>query len=235
MSKSTRIAALGLAAGAALLPVAGVFADDRTQNIETITVALPITCTFNADGTSTGSAIADVDYASVNVTNGSLTNTENHSAWSTTYNVYCNNSQGWAVYAVGSSATTKGNAATAMAPTTNAGSNAIATGTATSGADANWAFKVAAPVVGSPNTNKAAVATGYDTYIAVPASYTKVVSSDPAAEGDPNAQTIAAGEGRFTTGYQVYIGTATKADTYTGKVTYKLVNPASAAAPGSGA
>lgn len=229
MSKSTKIAALGLAAGIALLPVAGAFAVDRTENTETVIVTLPVTCTFNSDGTKTGTNMEDKNYQVVTVVNGQLYNTESGAtAWHNTYNVYCNNSAGWSVYAVGSTATSANDndpyaaAVNQMAPSNHANTPISSAATpVTSGDTADWAFKVTAPESGQGEAaNKATITTGYDAYHQIPSTYTKVATAA--------SQTVATGEGRFTTGYQVYIGTATQADTYTGKVTYKLVNPASA-------
>lgn len=82
----------------------------------------------------------------------------------------------------------------------------IATGTATSGATSNWAFKIEGKS-GANDYNGT-----YKNYTAIPSSATEIVR----------------GKGAFTfkPRYQVYIGTSQAADTYTGTVTYTLTAPA---------
>ena len=222
---------LGVVAAAAMaaMPVMGAFAaiTPDTEFTDTITVTLPDSCTFSADGNlpTSNPTINGISPAAVTVENGHLYNTGGtdsgapQSTWTGTYHVYCNDNGKWFVTAEGASDVTKGNAANSMAPSTLDKEEAIATGTAKSGATANWAFMLSN--AGSNST----IIEGYGAYTIVPTSATKVV------EGTGTA--VATGEGRFSTNYQVYIGTATKADTYTGAVTYKLGHPLSAYNPGA--
>ncbi len=82
----------------------------------------------------------------------------------------------------------------------------IATGTATSGATSNWAFKI------EGTSGETAYAGTYASYSEIPSSDTNIIS----------------GKGAFTfkPRYQIYIGTSQAADTYTGTVTYTLTAPA---------
>lgn len=229
MSKSTKIAALGLAAGIALLPVAGAFADDAATDVKSVTEQVEVTvqssCTFNSTGAVGGTAMNTAyNYAPVTIANGAYKNTEDVGGgnWTTTYNVYCNDNGGWEVFAVGSStpkakSTSGESAVNAMTPASLAGEEAIATGTATSGDTANWAMKVTKDAGAAASVS---IINSFNAYSTVPATETKVVKS--------TASTTTAGASTFATGYQVYIGNTTKADTYTGKVTYRLAHPATA-------
>lgn len=111
-----------------------------------------------------------------------------------TIKVTCNDSDGWQVKAVGSSA---GSPVTAMAGTN--GGTSIATGTAESGATSNWMFKVAG--IGTVDD--------YEAWAAIPATATVI------AEGN-----AAISEGAINTGYQVWVSATQPAGTYTGRVTY---------------
>ena len=84
----------------------------------------------------------------------------------------------------------------------NDSSHLIDTGTATSGATSNWAFKIE----GTGYTG------AYAAYSAIPSSTTEIIR----------------GKGAFTfkPRYQIYIGTSQASDTYVGTVTYTLTAPA---------
>ena len=81
----------------------------------------------------------------------------------------------------------------------------IASGPATSGATSNWAFKLSGT----------GVVAAYQSFTTVPASATKVATSNAAAS-----------EVEIDTGYQVYISATQQADTYEGKVTYTVAKGA---------
>ena len=134
------------------------------------------------------------------MTNGSLKTWDADGTAGGKVVVSCNDASGWNVKAVGAST---GGTNTAMVPT--ASGTPIATGTATSGATSNWAFKV---------SGTGAVA-AYTTYAAVPATATKVATSN-----DPGSEV------QINTGYQVWVSATQEADTYTGKVTYTVAQGA---------
>ena len=210
LRKYYKFASLGLAAlGFAMLPVAGVFAEtgDGTMTFqETITATIENACglytAYTDSGTNT--PVAGPHAYSKTMINGELWNSETSgTTLGATYIVVCNDNDGWKVTAVGSGADS--NHVDQMKAT---GSSAnIASGTATSGTAANWAFKIKAVAGTGVSTNKGS-------YHAVPTSAEDVVTGASSTDGTAT----------FTTGYQVYIGTATPADTYTGKVTYNLVH-----------
>ena len=139
----------------------------------------------------------------------------------TTFKTYCNDNSGYAIYAVGYSDDTIGN--TLMKHDTSSTYD-FNTGTATNGNTSNWAMKLTAisgtyaPTIHS-DTNGA-----FTSYHVVPSEYTKVVSF--ASNTDlPGTGVNATGSG-FTSTYAAWISTTQVAGTYTGKVKYKLVHPA---------
>ena len=210
LRKYYKFASLGLAAlGFAMLPVAGVFAEtgDGTMTFqETVAATIENACGLYTAYTDseTNTPVAGPYAYSKTMINGELWNSETSgTTLGATYIVVCNDNDGWKVTAVGSGADS--NHVDQMKAT---GSSAnIASGTATSGTAANWAFKIKAVAGTGVSTNKGS-------YHAVPTSAEDVVTGTSSTDGTAT----------FTTGYQVYIGTATPADTYTGKVTYNLVH-----------
>ena len=143
----------------------------------------------------------------------------------TTFKVFCNDSEGFAVYAVGYTNDTFGN--NTLKPTNLASSYAIATGTATSGDTSNWAMKLTAvtgtyaPTIHSTEENSNTYS--FTSYHTIPSEYTKVASY--------SSNTDATTGSSFKSTYAVYASPTQPADSYTGKVKYTIVHPASEAAP----
>ena len=133
----------------------------------------------------------------------------------TTLTAFCNDASGFAIYAVGFSGDEYG--ATDMLG--NNTSATIPTGTATSGSTSQWAMKLA-KVTDSTAYNPAnlTITNSFDSYHAVPNTYTKVANFSSATD-----QTLGS---KLTTTYAAYISGTQTADTYTGKVKYTLVHPA---------
>lgn len=175
----------------AAMPIVGVFAADGNKTItDTIKVTIDSAC-------SVTSAKTDNTYA-VDMTNSQL----DSNIGSTSMTVKCNDAAGWKVSAVGS-----GSGATVDVLDASDDGTDIATGTATSGATSNWAFKVAG--------DKTVAA--YQNFAAVPTTAAKVAE-------DSGATSMTSGTTISTT-YQVWISATQQADTYTGQVTYTLAHP----------
>ena len=225
--KTLKIAALGVSAlGFAALPVLGAVAVDQDEDIitgvrETVIATVDPTCGLYETYTPKNDGTGDItiEYAadhsfSETLLNGQLWNSESSTLATLghQYTIFCNEATGWHVNAVGGQSEGVNNQMIAAGDSAN-----IETGTATSGATANWAFKIkaASPVTASGEGAKdsdVVIAEGYDVYTEVPDDDTIVLSAS-AATVIPTT---------FTTGYQVYIGTETAADEYTGKVIYTL-------------
>ena len=143
----------------------------------------------------------------------------------TTFKVFCNDAEGFAVYAVGYTNDTFGN--NTLKPTNLASSYAIATGTATSGDTSNWAMKLTAvtgiyaPTIHSTEENSNTYS--FTSYHTIPSEYTKVASY--------SSNTDATTGSSFKSTYAVYASPTQPADSYTGKVKYTIVHPASETAP----
>ena len=143
----------------------------------------------------------------------------------TTFKVFCNDAEGFSVYAVGYTDDTFGN--NTLKPTNLASSYAIATGTATSGDTSNWAMKLTAvtgtyaPTIHSTEENSNTYS--FTSYHTIPSEYTKVASY--------SSNTDATTGSSFKSTYAVYASPTQPADSYTGKVKYTIVHPANTSAP----
>ena len=121
----------------------------------------------------------------------------------------CNDASGYAIYAIGFSGDTYGD--TDLISTLNTNYNIKTDGTGTYGS--SWKMKITA-------VTNATVEGSYSSFQNIPSTYAKVASY--------NTSTT---EGTITPSYQINISNTQIADTYTGKVKYTLVHPASAAVP----
>ena len=178
-----------------------VSADDSI--IDDVAISVPVSCTML--GTGTGSHNTEIPNGTYRADIGT-----------TTLKVYCNDSSGFSIYAIGFTGEQYSGDNTKLI---GANSNQmISTGTAESGNTSNWAMKLA---TNSGATYPITLQNGYGAYSAVPATYTKVATS-------PNATDIGTGAtgAELTTTYASYMSSSQIADTYSGKVKYTLVHPA---------
>ena len=134
----------------------------------------------------------------------------------TTFNIICNDSEGFSLYAIGYSNQELGNTkllATiggALTPLKD-----IVTGTATSGSTSNWAMKLQS-VSGQTSPT---ITASYTNYNNVPSTQTKVATLTTATSGNSGVSVQST--------YAAFISGTQPAGTYNGKVKYTMVHPAS--------
>lgn len=192
--KKSLIATGAAAVALAAMPMAGTFA----AVTDTVTLTIQGSCSVGGAAGSTSTVGKTITEA--NAVNNHLYQYDADGSAGGTLKVTCNNASGWQVKAVGAGT---GTPVTSMAA--GGSGTPIVTGTATSGNTSNWAFKIA-------GTTGVTVPTTYASYAAVPATATTVASG-----------TAAIAEGTIYTGYQVWVSATQQADTYTGRVTYTVV------------
>ncbi len=193
-----------------LLGSAKTHADDI---VDDITITVPVSCTMS--GTSMDSHTAEI-------TNG----TYQDNIGTTTLKAFCNDNNGFAIYAAGYTGEEVGGTNSTKLVGTPAAIGNIDTGIAESGNTSNWAMKLA---TNASATYALELDNGYNNYSIVPSDYVKVAHRDSATD-IPSSNTTATGA-ELTTTYAAYISQTQPAGTYSGKVIYTLVHPADAAKP----
>ena len=211
---------LATAFSGAVLTTATASADDST--VTTTTISIPVFCSLEAtlDTPHTG----DVPSGIYSGSNGYYPN----GIGQTTLKAYCNDNEGFSIYAVGYTGEVIGN--TYLRDNSLDVSTNIVTGTATSGDTSNWAMKLGAIngtykpiIVGTTEDTEKEVSTpDFSNYTSIPASYTRVAYRNSATDVGNNAD----GSG-VTTTYAAYISRTQSAGSYVGKVKYTMVHPAS--------
>jgi len=212
-NKKIMIAPLGLVGltilSGTILMSSGVSADDSA--ISNVSVNVPVACTMTGTGMNSHNAT---------IPNG----TYQDNIGTTTLKAVCNDSNGFAIYAIGYTDNEYGK--TVLTNSTLGTSADIATGTATSTGSpdvSNWAMKLA---TSSSATYPLTLDNSFGNYHSVPAEYTKVAHRDSGTD----TGTSAVGS-ELTSTYAAYMSKTQPAGTYIGQVKYTLVHPSTHVAP----
>ena len=209
-------------------------ADDDTSTVDEVNITVPVSCTMSGAGMESHNA---------EIANGTYT----PDIGSTTLHAFCNDNEGFAIYAAGYTGNEVGGTNSNKLVGTTASNNAtIESGIATTAGDpdvSNWAMKLtmtqdsgdtstdnaftidSAPNVSLPSQAESGAAQApFSNYHIVPNEYTKVAHKNSMTD-----MTDTTGGVKLTTTYAAYISKTQPADTYSGQVIYTLVHPSSAA------
>ena len=209
---------------------------DNDSVVDEINITVPVSCSISGTGMNTHNA---------NISNGLYV----PDIGSTTLHAFCNDNEGFAIYAAGYTGNEVGGTNSNKLVGTTASSNAtIESGIATTAGNpdiSNWAMKLAitqdsgdttgtnafaidsAPNVDLPSqAEQSATQASFSQYHVVPNEYTKVAHKNSGTD-----MTESTGGVKLTTTYAAYISKTQAADTYSGQVIYTLVHPSTAPAP----
>ena len=209
---------------------------DNDSIVDEINITVPVSCTLSGTGMNTHNA---------NINNGLYV----PDIGSTTLHAFCNDNEGFAIYAAGYTGNEIGGTNSNKLVGTTASSNAtIVSGTATTAGSpdiSNWAMKLAisqdsgdttstnaftidsAPNEALPSqAESGATQAPFSSYHVVPNEYVKVAHKNSMTD-----MTATTGGVKLTTTYAAYISKTQPADTYSGQVIYTLVHPSTTPAP----
>ena len=176
--------------------------------IDEVNVTVPVSCSMEGTG--------------MNSHETELFNNEYDSNVGTTnIKAYCNDVNGFAIYAIGYTDDTDGK--NVLTDSNLSSTNDITTGVATTGSDSKWAMKLAtvtSPTPTYPITIQSDTEGPFTSFHTVPDDYTLVAKRTSATDAGSSAI-----GSTFTTTYQIYIGPNQSAGTYNGQVKYVLVHP----------
>lgn len=185
-----------------------VSADDSV--VDEININVPATCSLEGTGMDTHNATMN---------NGAV----NSAVGETTIKAYCNDTGGFAIYAIGYTDDTDGK--TVLTSSALGSIYDIETGTSTSGADSQWAMKLSTVTNPTP-TYPLTIENDFGSFHNVPDDYTMVAQRTSGTDIGQSAE-----GSTLKSTYQIYIGPAQAAGTYVGKVKYVLVHPAASLPP----
>lgn len=199
-----------------------VSADDDTSVVDEINITVPISCTLSGTGMNTHNA---------NINNGQY----NSAIGETTMKAFCNDNNGFAIYAIGFTDNEDGK--NVLTNSTLGSTYDIETGTAITGNDSQWAMKLSTitsptptyPIIIAGSTDDTEKEQGdpdYSTFQEVPDNYALVAKRTASTDIGTNAEGTT-----LKSTYQAYISKTQPAGTYTGQVKYTLVHPYTAEKP----
>ena len=199
-----------------------VSADDDTSVVDQINITVPVSCTLSGTGMNTHNA---------NVNNGQY----NSAIGETTLKAFCNDNEGFAIYAIGYTDNEEGK--NVLTNSTLGSTYDITTGTAITGNDSQWAMKLSTvtsptptyPIIIAGSTDDTEKEQGdpdFTTFQEVPDDYTLVAKRTAGTDIGTNAE-----GSTLKSTYQAYISKTQPAGTYTGQVKYTLVHPYNATKP----
>ena len=194
----------------------------NTDIVDQINITVPVSCTMSGTRQNTHNA---------EINNGQY----NSNIGTTTLKAFCNDNEGFSIYAVGYTNNEIGK--NVLTSSTLGPTHDIVTGTALSGNTSNWAMKLATvsnptptyPIIimgSTDDTEKQAGDPDYSTFQNVPSSYAKVAKRESSTDVGTTAEGAT-----LTTTYQAYISPTQAAGTYTGQVKYTMVHPHNGEAP----
>ncbi|MBQ3470325.1 hypothetical protein IJH23_01250 [Candidatus Saccharibacteria bacterium] len=170
-------------------------------------ITVPVSCSLSSLGTNNHTAT---------ILNGA----SNSNIGSTTLKAFCNDNEGFAIYAVGFTGDEFGK--NVLTSSSLGSTHDIQTGTALTG-NSQWAMKLEAT---SGATYPITIQNDFDNFHTVPSASMMVAKREASTDVGINAEGTT-----LTTTYQAYISATQPAGTYVGKVKYILVHPAIHPAP----
>ena len=192
-----------------LLSSSAVSAEDI---VDEINITVPVSCSLSGTGmTSHTATIENGRYVS--------------DIGTTTLKAFCNDNNGFAIYATGYTGDVIGQENSNKLVGTPSTIGNISTGTATSGDTSNWSMKLATTSTPTP-TYPITIDNSFNAYKEVPNEYTKVAHRDSSTDIGENAEGAT-----LTTTYASYISKTQAAGAYAGKVIYTLVHPSNEEPP----
>ena len=197
---------------------------DGTDVVDEINITVPVSCTLEGTGMNSHNA---------EILNGQY----NSSIGETTLKAYCNDNEGFAIYAIGY--TDNLNGKNVLTSSVLGSTHDIVTGTSTTGANSNWAMKlstVSSPVPTYPiiiagssdDTERESGDPDFTSFQQIPNDYTLVAKRTSGTDIGTNAE-----GSTLKTTYQAYISQTQPAGTYTGQVKYTLIHPHDESTPPS--
>ena len=176
----------------------------RISSSDSLAISVPSSCTLSSSVDETHSA---------SIVNG----TYKDNIGRTTLTTFCNDKNGYSVYAIGDTLNSEGN--NTLVSDINSNYD-IPSGTATSGDTSNWAMKLSLKA-GDTSTTPPIIISPFTNYSTVPAYWTRVATI-------PSSTTDMVKGSNFTTTYATYISPTQAAGTYLGQVKYLLTHPSTA-------
>ena len=204
---------------------------DDNEAIDSVELTVPIACTMNGTGTSHTATLDPGNYSGASGSDyekgtysGASGSTYENGIGKTTLTAICNDDNGFSIYAIGFTGNSYDSENHTKLVGTNTGGTVSTKAYASGDTTSNWSMKLTkvTDTSESYNPQNLAISTGYDAWIAVPVSYTKVAQYKANTGSSTTDTTLGV---KLETTYAAYIASNQPADTYIGQVKYTMVHP----------
>ena len=178
-----------------------------SSSTDSVSLSLPTSCTISANVlTPHNATLVNGQYE------GNIGNTR--------INAYCNDNNGYFIYAIGSSNGTDGNTdlVSSINDNYNIHTNIYNSSTITANTPSSWAMKL----TGSNGTYAPTIVDGYSNYNLIPSTDTIVAYRTSGTSMDLDTDLTGS---YFNTTYEIYTNPIQPAGTYLGKVKYTMTHP----------
>ena len=178
-----------------------------SSGVESVTINLPISCTISGSNNTHSETLVNNTYDS-NI--GGTDQSPNSNILTT----YCNDKDGYIIYAIGASNNEEGNTNLIGDNGSNISTNVYTPGDTTS----SWSFKL------TNLDNILTIPSSYTDFHTIPDEWTEIAKK-------PSGTVDSTTGAKFSTTYAAYISGTQAAGTYTGQVKYVMFHPSSATRP----
>lgn len=193
---------------------------DNDSATDDVNITVPVACTMSGNIATGQEHTASLSPGTYSAASGS--DYEN-GIGTTTLTTFCNDNNGFSVYAIGFTGDTAGN--NTLVGTSASNNATISTDTYTPGdTTSSWSMKVdkVTDTTTSYNPANMTIDNSFDNYHAVPSEYTRVAHYQASTGSSTTDTTLGA---KLTTTYAAFISQTQPADTYQGQVKYTTVHP----------
>ena len=186
--------------------------------VTTTSITVPIACTMQGTGTTHAATLSPNTYS------GASGSTYENGIGKTTLTAICNDDNGFSIYAIGYTGNSYDSENHTKLVGTNTGGTISTKAYASGDTTSNWSMKLTkvTDTSESYNPQNLTISTGYDDWIAVPASFTKVAQYKANTGSSTTDMTLGV---KLETTYAAYVSANQPADTYIGQVKYTMVHP----------
>ena len=207
-----------------VLLVGDVVRADDTAVVQT-SITVPVACTLRGTGTDSHTATL-----APNTYSGASGSEYENGIGKTTLTAICNDDNGFSIYAIGFTGNSYDSADHTKLVGSSTGGTIATKAYASGDATSNWSMKLTKVTDStvSYNPTNLTISTDYDSWHAIPDTYTKVAQYKANTGSSTTDTTLGV---KLETTYAAFIAQNQPADTYVGQVKYTMVHPYDAGEP----
>ena len=199
---------------------------DNDSAVDDVAITVPVSCTMSGNIATGQEHTATLQPGTYSGASGSA---YENGIGKTTLATFCNDYNGFTIYAIGFTGETAGDN-TLVGTSTSGGATINTKVYESTDTTSNWSMRVnkVDDSTQAFNPNNMSITNSFNTWHVVPDNYAKVAEYHASTGSSATDQSLGA---KVETTYAAFVSTSQPADTYTSKVKYVIVHPSTAPAP----